>query len=58
MANLVGPSLLQAFFEYAPDDVLDSMNNSTKARLRLSCKNAKAFFDGTITAARGPASTL
>jgi Leucine-rich repeat (LRR) protein len=58
MANLAGPRLLQAFFEYATDDVVDTMNNSTKVALRLSCKNAKAFVDGTVTAARGNASTL
>jgi Leucine-rich repeat (LRR) protein len=58
MENLAGPRLLQAFFEYATDGLVDTMNNSTKAALRLSCKNAKAFADGTVTTAEGPASAL
>ena len=58
MANLAGPKLLQAFFNYAPDEALDSMDNLSKARLRLSCKNAKAFVDGTVTWARGGADAL
>jgi leucine-rich repeat protein SHOC2 len=53
MENLAGPRLLQAFFDHVTDDVVDTMNNSTKAALRLSCKNAKAFVDGTVTAAKG-----
>jgi Leucine-rich repeat (LRR) protein len=58
MANLAGPKLLQAFFDYAPDEALDSMDDLSKARLRLSCKNAKAFVDGTVTTARGRADNL
>jgi Leucine-rich repeat (LRR) protein len=61
MANLAGPSLanlLQAFFEYATDDVIGNMDNQTKAALRLCCKNAKAFVDGTVTTAKGRTNTL
>jgi hypothetical protein len=58
MENLAGPRLLQAFFEYATDVALSSMDNATKAALRLSCKNAKAFVDATVTAARGGTNTL
>jgi hypothetical protein len=58
MENLAEPNLLQAFFEYATDDVVDNMENPTKAALRLSWKNAKAFVDGTVTTARGAPTTL
>jgi Leucine-rich repeat (LRR) protein len=58
MENLSEPRLLQAFFEYAPDFALDSMDDPTKAALRLSCKNAKAFLDGTVTTAAGGAHTV
>ena len=58
MENLAGPSLLQAFFDHATDEVLGSMDDPTKARLRLSCKYAKAFVDGTVTIAKGGVSSL
>jgi Leucine-rich repeat (LRR) protein len=58
MENLAGPRLLQAFLDHAPDEVLDSMDNPSKAALRLSCKNAKVFVDGTVTVAVGEASAL
>ncbi len=49
---------MQAFFEYATDVALDSMDNPSKAALRLSCKIAKAFVDGTVTTAAGVAYVL
>jgi Leucine-rich repeat (LRR) protein len=58
MENLAGPRLLQAFFDHAPKIVFDSMDNPSKAALRLSCKNAKAFEDGTVTTAKGEACAL
>jgi hypothetical protein len=58
MENLAGPRLLQAFFEYATDEALSNLDNLSKAALRLSCKNAKAFVDGTVTTAAGQAPTL
>jgi hypothetical protein len=58
MENLVGPRLLQAFFEYATDEAIDSMDNQSKRALRVSCKNAKVFVDGTVTTAAGGDSTL
>jgi Leucine-rich repeat (LRR) protein len=58
MENLAGPRLLQAFFDHAPDEALSNLDNPTKAALRLSCKNAKAFVDGTVTTAAGGINTL
>jgi Leucine-rich repeat (LRR) protein len=58
MEDHSGPRLLQAFLDHATDDVLDSMDNPSKAALRLSCKNAKAFVDGTVTTAKGHAYAL
>jgi Leucine-rich repeat (LRR) protein len=58
MENLAGPRLLQAFFEYATNEALSNLDNLSKAALRLSCKNAKAFVDGTVTTAAGQAPTL
>jgi Leucine-rich repeat (LRR) protein len=58
MEDHSGPRLLEAFFEHAPKNVLRSMDSQSKAALRLSCKNAKAFVDGTVTAAEGEASAL
>jgi Leucine-rich repeat (LRR) protein len=58
MENLAEPRLLAVFFEYATDEALSNLDNLSKAALRLSCKNAKAFVDGTITTAAGQARTL
>jgi hypothetical protein len=58
MENLAGPRLLQAFFDHATNDVLSDMSNPSKAALRLSCKNAKAFLDGAVTTAAGDADAL
>jgi Leucine-rich repeat (LRR) protein len=58
MENLAGPRLLQAFFEYATDEVLDTLDDQTKDAMRLSCPPAKAFVDGTVTTAAGFPNTL
>jgi Leucine-rich repeat (LRR) protein len=58
MENLAGPRLLQAFFDHATDEVFGNMDNLSKSAIRLSCKNAKSFVDGTVTTAAGGAGTL
>jgi Leucine-rich repeat (LRR) protein len=58
MANLAAPSLLQAFFDHVSDELLGILDEPSKAALRLCCKNAKAFVDGTVTTAQGEADAL